>query len=295
MRATRRASALFRFAALKGGNIVGWKEHRHGIIGSGFARSTQLPAFAACEGARVVAIASGRRENAERVAREFSIPHVADDWRGVVGREDVDLVSIVTPPFTHAEMTLGALAAGKAVLCEKPTAMNSQEAELMRDAALASGLFARLDHELRFVPARRRMREMILAGELGRVWHARVRFSAGWRAAAEKGWGLVVGRRGGRRHARRHRLTRRRFAPLGVGHARRARLLLAGRARLGTDGPGDGRAAPRDGRRRGRPAPAFRGRRDVCGRDRLRLALDGRGGRGRARRRSLRPARGFAY
>ena len=65
----------------------------------------------------MVAVASGQRGNAEAAAREFEIPFVGSDWREVVGREDVDLVSIVTPPVTHAEMALGALAAGKAVLC----------------------------------------------------------------------------------------------------------------------------------------------------------------------------------
>ncbi|MDQ3817852.1 MAG: Gfo/Idh/MocA family oxidoreductase, partial [Acidobacteriota bacterium] len=72
-----------------------------GIIGTGFARSTQIPGFLACEGARIVAIASGHRENAERVAREFNIEHAASDWREVVERDDVDLISIVTPPVTH--------------------------------------------------------------------------------------------------------------------------------------------------------------------------------------------------
>ena len=67
-----------------------------GIIGTGFARSTQIPAFRACEGARVVAIASGHRENAERVAREFDIEYATDDWREIIARDDVDLVSIVT-------------------------------------------------------------------------------------------------------------------------------------------------------------------------------------------------------
>ncbi|MFL6282048.1 MAG: Gfo/Idh/MocA family protein [Pyrinomonadaceae bacterium] len=102
-----------------------------GVIGTGFARTTQLPAWAACRDARVVAVASGRRENAEAAAREFGIPFVADDWRGVVGREDVQLVSIVTPPSTHAEMVAAALAAGKAVLCEKPMAMNAEESARM--------------------------------------------------------------------------------------------------------------------------------------------------------------------
>ena len=159
-----------------------------GIIGTGFARTTQLPAFKACEGARVVAIASGHRENAERVAREFEIPFVAGDWRELLTREEVDLVSIVTPPATHAEMALASLAAGKGVLCEKPTALNMEEAARMRDAARDSGLFAHIDHELRFLPARRRMRDLILAGELGDVWHARVHFRAGSRADATRVW-----------------------------------------------------------------------------------------------------------
>lgn len=180
--------ALFRSDIQEGGRALADKTIGIGVIGAGFARTTQIPAFRACEGARVVAIASGRRENAERVAREFSIPHVADDWRGVVGREDVDLVSIVTPPSTHAEIALAALGSGKAVLCEKPTAMNFEEADRMRKAARESGLFACIDHELRFVPARLRMREMIAAGEIGHVWHAKVLYRAGFRGDAARPW-----------------------------------------------------------------------------------------------------------
>lgn len=159
-----------------------------GIVGTGFARSTQLPAFSACAGARVVAVASGHRENAERVAREFDIPVAASDWREVVGRGDVELVCITTPPSTHAEMAIAALDAGKAVLCEKPMAMNAQETEAMRRRARAAGRLALIDHELRFLPARRRMREMILGGEIGRVRHAKFLFRSDSRAAADRPW-----------------------------------------------------------------------------------------------------------
>jgi predicted dehydrogenase len=159
-----------------------------GMIGTGFARTTQLPAFAAVEGVRLVAVASGRRENAERAAREFGIEHVADDWRGVVGRGDVDLVSIVTPPSTHAEIAIAALAAGKAVLCEKPMALNAGETAGMTVAARDAGRLAHIDHELRFLSARQRMREMISSGEVGEVWHARVHFRAGSRADAGRAW-----------------------------------------------------------------------------------------------------------
>ncbi|HEX8117726.1 MAG TPA: Gfo/Idh/MocA family oxidoreductase [Pyrinomonadaceae bacterium] len=159
-----------------------------GIIGTGFARTTQLPAWAACEGARVVAVASGRRENAERVARDFDIPVVASDWREVVAHPEVELVSIVTPPSTHAEMAVGALEAGKAVLCEKPMAMNAEETARMCEAARASGRPALIDHELRFLPARLRMRELIQGGDLGRVRHAKLLFRGGSRASADTPW-----------------------------------------------------------------------------------------------------------
>jgi predicted dehydrogenase len=159
-----------------------------GIIGTGFARTTQLPAWAACEGARVVAVASGHRENAEAAAREFDVPFVASDWREVVAHEEVELVSIVTPPSTHAEMAVGALEAGKAVLCEKPMAMNAGETRRMCEAARAAGALALIDHELRFLPARRQMRELILGGELGRVRHAKFLFRGGSRALADTPW-----------------------------------------------------------------------------------------------------------
>ncbi|MCA1614896.1 MAG: Gfo/Idh/MocA family oxidoreductase [Acidobacteria bacterium] len=159
-----------------------------GIIGAGFARSTQAPAFAACAGARVAAIASARRGRAEAVAREFGIPFVGDDWRDVVAREDVSLVCVTTPPVFHREMTLAALDAGKAVLCEKPTAMSAAESGEMRRRAQDAGALALVDHELRFVPARRRARELIGAGALGGVRHAKVVFRADSRAETERAW-----------------------------------------------------------------------------------------------------------
>lgn len=158
------------------------------IIGTGFARRTQIPAFRACEGARVVAIASAHLENAERAAREFEIEYFTDDWRKVIERDDVDLVSIVTPPVTHLEMTLAALDAGKAVLCEKPMAMNASETETMRAAASEAGRLALIDHELRFLNGRRKMREMLSGGEIGRVHHAGFLFRADSRLDASRVW-----------------------------------------------------------------------------------------------------------
>jgi len=135
-----------------------------------------------------VAIASARREHAEEVAREFSIPNVADDWRGVVAREDIDLVSIVTPVVTHCEMTLAAIDSGKAVLCEKPMAMNAEEAKRMTDKAREKGVLDLIDHELRFLPGRLKMRELVQRGDLGKIKHASVIFRSDSRADANRPW-----------------------------------------------------------------------------------------------------------
>src|SRR5216684_6703578 len=161
---------------------------RIGIIGAGFARSTQVPGFKNCDGARIVAIASARRERAAEVAREFAIDHVEDDWRALVARDDIDLVSIVTPVVTHCEMTLAALERGKAVLCEKPMAMNAGEALRMNERAREAGVLALIDHELRFLPGRMKMRELVRRGEIGKVRHAQLTFRADSRADPNRPW-----------------------------------------------------------------------------------------------------------
>jgi predicted dehydrogenase len=161
---------------------------RIGIVGAGFAQTTQIPGFMNCRNARVVAIASARREHANEVAREFGIPHVENDWQSLVARDDVDLVSIVTPVVTHCEMTLAALDRGKAVLCEKPMAMNADEARRMANRARDTRHLALIDHELRFLPGRLKMRDMIQGGELGKIKHASVIFRSDSRADPDRPW-----------------------------------------------------------------------------------------------------------
>jgi len=163
-------------------------EIRIGIIGAGFARTTQIPGFKNCRGARVVAIASGHREHAEKVAREFDIEHVDSDWRTLIARHDVDLVSVVTPPVKHCEMTLAALEHGKAVLCEKPMAMNADEARRMTARAREAGVLALIDHELRFLPGRIKLRKLLRDGEIGNVRHANLTFRSDSRADVQRSW-----------------------------------------------------------------------------------------------------------
>jgi len=164
------------------------KTIRIGIVGAGFARTTQIPGFQNCEGAEVIAIASRHRDHAESVAREFNIQHVVDTWRELVERDDVDLVSVVTPPATHYEITLAALTYGKAVLCEKPMAMNVREAEGMTARAREVGVLSLIDHELRFAGNRQKLRAMLHKGAIGKVRHVEYLFRSDYRGVLDRQW-----------------------------------------------------------------------------------------------------------
>ena len=168
--------------------IANQKTIRIGIVGAGFARTTQIPGFQNCEGAEVIAIASRHRDHAESVAREFNIEHVADTWQELVALDDVDLVSVVTPPATHCEITLAALTHGKAVLCEKPMAMNVREAEGMAARAREAGVLALVDHELRFVSSRQKLRAMLHDGAIGKVRHVEYLFRSDYRGVLDRQW-----------------------------------------------------------------------------------------------------------
>lgn len=159
-----------------------------GFIGTGFARSVQMPAFAACEGATLVSIASGSAENAAKAARDFGVGHYTGDWRETVAHPDVDLVCVTTPPNLHKEMVLAAIENGKHVLAEKPMAMNVAEAEDMKAAADRAGVLALIDHELRFQPERQKAFSMIREGAIGKIRHAKYNFRAPARGNANLPW-----------------------------------------------------------------------------------------------------------
>ena len=108
---------------------------RVGFVGAGAnTRLHHLPKLRAQPGVELVAVANRSKESGERVAKEFGIARVHDDWREVVRAPDVDAVCIGTWPYTHCEMTLAALAAGKHVLCEARMAMNAAEGRQMLEA-----------------------------------------------------------------------------------------------------------------------------------------------------------------
>jgi UDP-N-acetylglucosamine 3-dehydrogenase len=114
--------------------------------------------------------------------------------------EAVQAVIIATPPFTHAMLTLQALAHGKHVFCEKPMALRLEDCDAMLQAAQKANRLLMVGHVLRLFPLFWHAKCLIEEGRIGRVLALNVRrtgydlgfFSRGWRAAEEQGGGLIL-------------------------------------------------------------------------------------------------------
>ncbi|MGC5172814.1 Gfo/Idh/MocA family protein [Microbacterium sp. DT81.1] len=112
----------------------------------------------------------------------------ATDWREVIARDDIDVVDIVTPGDTHAEIAIAALDAGKHVLCEKPLANTVAEAEAMVDAAARAaekGIRSMVGFTYRRVPAATFARDLVAAGRIGDVRQVRASYRQDWLMDAE--------------------------------------------------------------------------------------------------------------
>jgi len=141
---------------------------RVALFGTSFARLVQAPGFQRHAGFALVAIAGSDAAKTRRIADDLGVAGAYSDWRELLAREKPDLVSIATPVDLHHPMMLGALAAGAHVHCEKPTALHRWQAFEMRDAAIAAGRVAGINHEFRFFPARRHALDLVRQGAIGR-------------------------------------------------------------------------------------------------------------------------------
>jgi len=140
---------------------------RIGVIGVGFGAQVYVPGLQS-EGWDVVALCGRTRDKAAQVAQAAGVRDVHTDAHELIRRDDLDAVAITTPPRSHCELALAALAAGKHVLCEKPFAIDANEAAKMRDAADASGRTAIVCHEFRHTPQRAYIKQLLGEGYIGR-------------------------------------------------------------------------------------------------------------------------------
>lgn len=145
---------------------------RIGVLGAARITERSLIDPARATGHRLVAVAARDRSRAEAFATEHGVERVADSYAELVADPEVDVVYNPLANGLHGPWNLAALAAGKHVLSEKPSASNAREAAEVREAAGKAGtVFMEAFHYL-FHPVTRRLHELLDSGELGELRHA---------------------------------------------------------------------------------------------------------------------------
>ncbi len=145
---------------------------RVGVIGLGMGRH-HCTAFAAHPNSNVVAVADLDAERLGRVGDEFGIEARYASYEEMLKKESLDIVGIATPTFLHRPMTLAALEAGCHAFCEKPMAMNADDARVMRDAANTAGKRIMIDFSFRFTEVSQALHAEVEKGVLGDIYYGR--------------------------------------------------------------------------------------------------------------------------
>lgn len=120
---------------------------------------------------------AGRNESAVKVAADkMGWESYETDWRRLIEREDIDVIDIVTPNHTHAEIAIAAAEAGKHIITEKPLGLSLEEAEQMYHAVQKNKITHMICHNYRFVPAVQFAKKLINDGRLGKIYHFRANY-----------------------------------------------------------------------------------------------------------------------
>ena len=169
---------------------------RVAVIGCGAISHSHLRSYAKSGRARIVAVADPLQAAAEARAQEYDA-RAYTDYRDLLRAEELDALSICTPPISHRAITEHAAARGLHVLCEKPLAMSVAEGEAMVAAARRANVLLLTAFCNRFYTPIAKAKEWLDAGKLGPLHHLRLRFGgvelmAGtWLADPAQGGGIL--------------------------------------------------------------------------------------------------------
>lgn len=136
------------------------------VVGTGFGCITHVRALRAAGFDVVALVGRDQAKTADR-ARRFSVPVASTSLAEVLAGEAVEAVSVATPPATHCDLVRQAVDAGKHVLCEKPFAMDADQAGQMLEAAERAGVVHLMGAEFRFATGQALLRRAVAEGAIG--------------------------------------------------------------------------------------------------------------------------------
>ena len=144
--------------------------YRVGIIGTGGISRRHAMGYEATRKAEIVAISDFSPENLSKAAAKWGVDRIYGDYREMLAREQLDLVSVCTWEDSHAEIVVAAAESGaRGVLCEKPMAMNLSQADQMIETCEQNGVKLAIGHMRRYMPSYIQGRDLIQSGELGDI------------------------------------------------------------------------------------------------------------------------------
>ncbi len=145
------------------------KAMRWGILGTGQVARDFAEGLQCLPDATLAAVASRAAASAEQFARQWSVERWCQGYEKLATDPEVDIVYVATPNHLHRDHCLLALQGGKAVLCEKPFALNADQAKEVIDEARRRRLFCMEAMWMRFVPALAKLRELLDSGTIGEL------------------------------------------------------------------------------------------------------------------------------
>lgn len=143
------------------------------VFGAGAIGLDHISSFKQHPAANVIAIADTSADRASEAAKLYNVPSISTDYREVLARADVDVVSIALPNYLHAPVGLAALKAGKHVMIEKPMATNARDAAKLVNEAKKRRVQLMVGQNNRFSPDVQTLKQLVLDGVLGEVYHAK--------------------------------------------------------------------------------------------------------------------------
>jgi predicted dehydrogenase len=145
------------------------KEISWGVMGCGYIANKFVKALMTCQNSRLHAVASTSAERAKAFADTYQVNTWYDNYKDLVKDQAIDIIYIANTNNFHYESIKLCLNHKKAVLCEKPFAINARQAEEVIHLARKENLFLMEGMWTRFLPAIRKARELILKGEIGEI------------------------------------------------------------------------------------------------------------------------------
>ncbi len=147
---------------------------RVGIIGAGnIAQSAHLPVYMERTDVEVVAIADWNLERAQDAAKKFNIPNAYSSVEELLANVDVDYIDICVWNRSHAPVAIAAARAGKHILCEKPMAINLEDALKMEEEVKKAGVQFMMAVPTRYTAEAQLLMEMVDQGKLGEIYYAK--------------------------------------------------------------------------------------------------------------------------